>query len=211
MRSAPTDLTARARIRDAALARFAADGVERTSVRAIAADAGVSAPLVLHHFGSKEGLRAAVDAHVVARYREMKRETMADGGRTDPAWILAALGESGPLVRYLARALSEATPEAAALYDEILEETLTVLALAEEQGYVRPSAHPRERAALLLTWGLAPLVLHEHLSRALGIDVLTTRGLARLARTQLEVYTHGLFTDERWAQAYAAIDEEDLP
>jgi len=36
-----SDLTARARIRDAALARFGADGVAATTVRAVAADAGV--------------------------------------------------------------------------------------------------------------------------------------------------------------------------
>src|SRR3712207_8086528 len=51
--SADDDLTGRARIRDAAIRRFAVDGFG-TSVRAIAADAGVSPGLVIHHFGSKE-------------------------------------------------------------------------------------------------------------------------------------------------------------
>ncbi|MFD0204347.1 MULTISPECIES: TetR/AcrR family transcriptional regulator [Saccharothrix] len=66
MRSATSDLTARARIRDAALARFGADGVAGASMRAIAADAGVSPALVVHHFGSKEGLRQACDEYVLA-------------------------------------------------------------------------------------------------------------------------------------------------
>ena len=36
------------------------------TLRAVAARAGVSAALVLHHFGSKEGLRAACDEHLLA-------------------------------------------------------------------------------------------------------------------------------------------------
>ena len=39
---APDDLTARARIRQAALSQFAEHGFERTTIRGIAAEAGVS-------------------------------------------------------------------------------------------------------------------------------------------------------------------------
>ncbi len=54
---AAEDLTARARIRDAALAQFAEYGFDRATVRGIAGAAGVSPGLVRHHFGSKNGLR----------------------------------------------------------------------------------------------------------------------------------------------------------
>jgi AcrR family transcriptional regulator len=48
-------------ILDAARRRFAEAGYEQTSIRAIAADAGVDAGLVMHFFGSKEALfQAAV-------------------------------------------------------------------------------------------------------------------------------------------------------
>ncbi|MEP7368844.1 MAG: helix-turn-helix domain-containing protein, partial [Dermatophilaceae bacterium] len=57
------DLTARANIRNAALRLFADRGQDSVTVREIAAAAGVSPSLVVHHFGSKDGLRAAVDAH----------------------------------------------------------------------------------------------------------------------------------------------------
>src|SRR5215218_9209360 len=60
-----SDLTARARIRLAALRLFASQGFEATSTRAIAAEAGVSHALVRHHFGSKEGLRQAIDEDVL--------------------------------------------------------------------------------------------------------------------------------------------------
>ncbi|WP_086825081.1 TetR/AcrR family transcriptional regulator [Allokutzneria sp. NRRL B-24872] len=59
------DLTARARIRDVDLEHFRSDGVTATSVRAITPAAGVSSASVLHHFGSKEGLRKTCDEHVL--------------------------------------------------------------------------------------------------------------------------------------------------
>jgi AcrR family transcriptional regulator len=44
---------------DAARRRFAAEGFDRASVRAIAADAGVDASLIRHYFGDKAGLLVA--------------------------------------------------------------------------------------------------------------------------------------------------------
>jgi AcrR family transcriptional regulator len=49
-----------ARILDAAARLFAETGYERTTIRAIAAAAGVDAGLVMHYFGSKEDLFRAV-------------------------------------------------------------------------------------------------------------------------------------------------------
>lgn len=46
-------------ILSAARERFAADGFERTTIRGVAASAGVDPALVMQHFGSKEGLFAA--------------------------------------------------------------------------------------------------------------------------------------------------------
>ena len=48
----------RDRIIQSAVACFGDRGFDGTSVRTIAERAGVSAPLINHHFGSKEGLRA---------------------------------------------------------------------------------------------------------------------------------------------------------
>src|SRR5438270_1130248 len=45
-----------ARILDAAARIFVADGYERTTIRAVAAAAGVDAGLVMHYFGSKQEL-----------------------------------------------------------------------------------------------------------------------------------------------------------
>ena len=120
------DLTARANIRNAALRLFAERGHDAVTVRSIAADAGVSAALVLHHFGSKEGLRAAVDAHAAesfdAIFAELGAqdlsETLASGEAvTSVAEAFArAFPPGSPLPAYLRRLLLTKDPAGAALF-----------------------------------------------------------------------------------------------
>jgi TetR/AcrR family transcriptional regulator, regulator of cefoperazone and chloramphenicol sensitivity len=65
MRVSDEDLTAAARIRNAALEGFARDGVEATSIRDVARAANVSAGLVQHHFKTKAELEQAVNEYVM--------------------------------------------------------------------------------------------------------------------------------------------------
>ena len=76
MRSAD-DLTATARIRDAAIEQFGEHGFG-VGLRAIAKAAGVSPGLVIHHFGSKDGLRKACDDYVAEKIRTTKIRDPAD-------------------------------------------------------------------------------------------------------------------------------------
>jgi AcrR family transcriptional regulator len=198
MRSA-SDLTARARIRDAALARFGADGIAGTSVRAVAADAGVSPALVVHHFGSKEGLRQACDDFVL--------EGIRSGGEAAADALGEVLQAATPVRRYLARALLDGTPAASALFDEIVERTQEWLASGEEEGWVRPMSDPRGRAVTYVSWLLAPLVLGDQVGRLLGGDPAETATAVRGARAGLEMLTNGLFADDRWLAAFSKIDE----
>jgi AcrR family transcriptional regulator len=65
MRVSDQDLTAVARIRNAALEGFARDGVAATSIRDVARAANVSAGLVQHHFKTKADLERAVNEYVL--------------------------------------------------------------------------------------------------------------------------------------------------
>lgn len=200
MRSA-SDLTARARIRDAALARFGADGIAGTSVRAVAADAGVSPALVLHHFGSKERLRQACDEHVF--------DAIRSGGDADVSALGDVLRAATPVRRYLGRALLDGTEGASALFTEIVERTQEWLATGEAEGWVRPTADARARAVTYVSWLLAPLVLGDQVGRLLGGDPAETATAVRGARAGLEMLTGGLFTDDRWLTAFTAVDERE--
>jgi AcrR family transcriptional regulator len=191
-----SDMTAEARIRQAAVERFPVDGIEGTTVRAIAADAGVSPALVLHHFGSKQGLLDACDHYVVELVRTTKTRAIADGTATDAGFIASMYRMAPPIVRYLGWSLSRGAPATSRLFDELVQESERLLAVAEEQGMVRSSPDPHGRAVVLLTMQLGFVVLHEHVSRALGMDPFGLDGLMRITEREMEVFTGGLFTPE---------------
>ena len=89
----------RARILDAAARLFAETGYERTTIRAIAAAAGVDAGLVMHYFGSKEDLfraivHAAPGAPPASTAQEATEELLArvtSSLTTEPVQSLAVL------------------------------------------------------------------------------------------------------------------------
>lgn len=64
------DLTAKARIRNAALVLYANRGEDATSMRAVADAADVTVGLVAHHYGTKDGLREAVEEYVVSAFAD---------------------------------------------------------------------------------------------------------------------------------------------
>ena len=200
------DRTARARIRDAAIARFSADGVAATTVRAIAAEAGVSAGLVMHHFGSKDALRIACDEHVAALIRTRKHAAMAAGPALDPLAALREADDGPQITRYLARTLVDGSPHVAELFDELVADAVEYLQTGVEAGLLRPTADARGRAAVLVAWSLGALVLHEHLERVLGADVSGPPSEATAyLRPASEILSGGLMTEElasRLAQAF---------
>src|SRR3954454_11107663 len=106
MSSAPLDddRTARARIRDAAVRTFGTAGFD-ASVRSVAAEAGVSPGLVLHHFGSKDGLRAACDDHVLRLIREEEADAFVAGSPGDLLARFVVLDDFAPMVGYLVQTL----------------------------------------------------------------------------------------------------------
>ncbi len=197
VRSTPPsdDITTRARIRDAALARFPTQGFEATTVREIAKDAGVSPALVLHHFGSKEGLLRACDEVVVRRFRETKEAAMEAGNIFNPSFAGSALEVAEPISRYLAWALARGNESTNDLFDEMVREAMVITRLAIERGYVRDSSDLEMRVALQMSMQLGSLVLHHHLERVLGVDVLSSEGLATIAPVVLEIVS-GVFEPE---------------
>ncbi len=196
---APDDRTARARIRDAAIASFANHGIRGTTARRVAAEAGVSPGLVIHHFGSMEGLRAACDDHVAAVIRQHELETLAAGPTVD---VLAALRDPklGSLAGYLARVLVDDSPAVARLVDDLVADAEGYLEEGVAAGTLRPTSDARGRAVVLTTWSLGALVLHRHVERLLGVD-LTAPDVGRdpaftaYARPVAEIYGEGILSE----------------
>ncbi len=202
--------TGSARIRDAAIRCFGDRGVDGTSLKVIAREAGVSQPLIVHHFGSKAGLRVACDEHVAATIRAQKLEAVAQGSQLDPLASLRQVEASRPILRYLARTLGDHTPEVANLLDEMVEDAVAYTAEGERTGMVRPSDHPRERVIVLLLWSFGALTLHEHMERLLGVDVLGDGGdLGPYLMPALEILAKGVLTEGLYENLRTAFDEQD--
>jgi TetR/AcrR family transcriptional regulator, regulator of cefoperazone and chloramphenicol sensitivity len=202
MRSVIDDRTARAVIRDEALRLFAARGPDAVTVRQIAVAAAVSPGLVLHHFGSKDGLRAAVDEHVLGLFDRMLGEMTgedAGAGLYDPAAsgsvaeaIAKHLPAGSPVPGYLRRLLLADGEAGRELFRRLFALSAATLDALTAAGLAAPGADPAVRAAFLLVNDLAVLLLRDHLGTVLGTDPLSSPGMARWAGEVLTIYGGGL-------------------
>jgi TetR/AcrR family transcriptional regulator, regulator of cefoperazone and chloramphenicol sensitivity len=205
MRSA--DLTATARIRDAAIEQWGQHGFN-LGLRAIAVAAGVSAALVIHHFGSKEGLRKACDDYIAEEIRSAKSESLRSA---DPATWFAQMAEIesyAPMMRYLVRSMQSGTELAKTFWRRMLENAEEYLEEGVRAGTLKPSRDPAARAKYLgLTGGggfLLYLQLHDNPTDMAA--VLHDYG-QEMVLPALEVYTNGLMTDSTMYDAFIVQQE----
>lgn len=211
MRSIPeSDATAAARIREAAIVRFGRRGFDRTSIREIAADAGVSPALVIHHFGSKDALRVACDEALVNQLMADKAQTTAPGiAETMREWIDHP-ERFGAYIDYFATMLADGSEGGNRLFDRMLRETTAMLERGVADGTMHPSLDPEMRAVMITLNGLAPLLLRDQVARVLGTPLASTAAVRRMTMPTLELYTHGLYTDSRVLDAARAALEGAL-
>lgn len=108
-----SDLTGRARIRQAALHMFARRGFARTSLRLIAQRAQVSIALIGHHFGNKQALYDTVCAWVAQSLSELASRdlhpgmSMPEAGTRLAAGLRRVLEEDADLATCTRRELHE--------------------------------------------------------------------------------------------------------
>jgi AcrR family transcriptional regulator len=181
------DLTARARIRDAALEQFAEHGFDGATIRGIAEAAGVSPGLVQHHFRSKAALRRACDDAVLELVRR-KIAATEDGEITNPSFLAAMYAAAPPLVRYFGRAVVDGSPAAATLVDEIVAGTEAFLATTWPERFPPGSRRTRDAAAVLVAQSAGTIALHEHVARQMGLEAWKDIVSPRIGLAQLDVY-----------------------
>jgi TetR/AcrR family transcriptional regulator, regulator of cefoperazone and chloramphenicol sensitivity len=196
-RTSPTDLTSRARIREVALGLFAERGVATTSLRAVARGAGVSPALVVHHFGSKDGLVEAVDEAVVGAFTAAVRSVPVDGPDLleRRANMLAGLIQAEPVVcDYIARALAEGAEASVDLFHRFFE-----AARADERlvtaGAIRADSDPEWRALQQLMLVVGPLILRPLVEREVGTSLYSPEGIERWMRANVELLRKGIYDD----------------
>jgi AcrR family transcriptional regulator len=169
----PADLTARARIRDAAFELVAAQGERDMTIRAIASAAGTSSTLVIHHYGSKQGVIDAVDEWVRSLLLAATQDEAAAGSASEAnirrLTAFERLLDEQPLLRaYLRRMLLEQTAHGLDWFAQMVQDGATDLRRRAENGLARPADDEEAVAAVLTAVALVPLLLPQHLDRVLG-------------------------------------------
>jgi len=168
---APPKESARASILSAAMHIIAESGERAATFRAVAAAAGVSHSLLQHHFGTKQGLVAAVEGMVAERFSAALTTTTTDA-QVASNEIAAGLSEliagDAQLRSYLRRALLEATPAGRGLFSKIAE-----LVVRQLERHGDPKSLPRGSqlawlAVEVVAVNLAGVIFEPILAQALG-------------------------------------------
>jgi AcrR family transcriptional regulator len=207
--AAPEDLTARARIRNAALRYFTEYGYDRATIRDIARAAGVSPGMVRHYFGSKEELRKACDTYALQALHDYAELAMTDEGLNDPKLLAEARGPLDPYQRYLARALIDESETAAQIFDEMVAMTERILGQIDKQRPDPPAADLRTRAAVRLAMALGIPAFQAHISRSIGTDILSPEGDRRLVLAVLDIQSHPTISPVTARALGQALDKPD--
>lgn len=196
MEASPSDLTGRARLREAALRLFAERGFAATTTRAIAAEAGLSPALVIHHFGSKAGLRAAVDDEVLERIGAALREL--DTGEGD---LMTSLGDvsarmfgADPLLRgYLRCVLQEDSAASSAMFGRLLDGAHAELERLVQAAGGRTDADLEWAPFQMLCLILGPLLLEPVMAPNLNQPMFDPQVLTRRSAANQRLLRLGLF------------------
>ena len=197
--SGSTDLSAAALIRVTATRLFAEQGYAAVTVRQIAAAAGVSPALVIHHYGSKERLRTVIDERVAAFVESMLAtlaEAPGEGGSASIAELFVVQVEREPaMAAYVRRLLADGSPAGISLFERLYQATQAGMQALGQAGVVRPAHDEQVRNAFLLANDLAMILLRPHITQVTGVDPLSRTGMNRWSAEVFDVYSNGVFRE----------------
>jgi AcrR family transcriptional regulator len=201
MRLLDSDLTAYARIRNAALEGFATNGVAATSIRDVAQAAGVSPGLVQHHFSTKAALRDAVNEYVAVIAQQAFGNLAPDSSSSDAIGELgqriAALVRDDPTaLLYVARLVLEGDEAALALFDGFVEIAKQQLARLAADGLLQEDLDLEWAALHVVVFNLGTLLMENAVSRHLPEAFFGPKQLARWGEASTKLFRSGISSAE---------------
>ncbi|WP_255507223.1 TetR/AcrR family transcriptional regulator [Mycolicibacterium sp. 018/SC-01/001] len=185
------------RIRQAALQSFARSGTDATTMRGVAAAAGVSLGLVQHHFATKAGLIAAVDEFVLelvvsAMARPLPEppvDSVAEiGGR-----VTGILAEYPDVADYLSRAMVDGSQVGVRLFDALIDVGTARWQQRIDRGEVRPDVDITWAVINAILLAMGAISLRYHVDRHLPAPLTDPVQLERWQRSVDTLLRDGLF------------------
>lgn len=191
-----------------AMRLFAEKGFDGVTVRDISAAAGVSVGLINHHFGSKEGLREAVDRYFLSQFEEVlldSRPTL--GERSDRSlegysrwldeWINRHIHSWDMSKAYMRRAILEGSDWGAGLFDRFYQVVRTSVDRLDAEGGIRPDVDRLWLPLLIVYLDLGTLLLEPYVERVLGKSGFDRALWGRRHRAYVDLLVRGVSPLER--------------
>lgn len=201
------ELSSVERIRNAALKTFATHGTSATSLRMVAAAAGVSIGLVQHHFGTKAGLIKAVDDHALAVVIALMSEPVpgppVDSVAEIGNRVTRIIGEQPDVIDYVGHALIDGSPLGKRIFDALAAFGMARWNQRRERGETRPDIDLTWASLNALVLALGALILRGHIERQLPEPFTSPAQLERWQSAVNELLREGLFrhTDKGAAES----------
>ena len=185
MRSA---IDSKDRLIEVAAGVFAREGFSGTSLRMIAVEAGVSAALLVHHFGSKQKLiEETISVTLGDWMREKDQLAELPLSEALSQWPKTAQGGKQKLAFFKQVMLAGGKP-AQLLLERMQIETKERLQAMTASGSMRELEDLDTAALLLSIYGLAPLILSDSIKKILGGEITDDDIAERLAKSSLELF-----------------------
>jgi AcrR family transcriptional regulator len=200
--ASPDDLTARARLRDAAIRLFAERGVAGSPVRDIAEEAGVTAGLITHYFGGKAGLKAAVDERLIEVFTEPLSSLPGDSGAFAEAvseGLARQMAAYPDLRAYLRRSFLENDAASFEVFDRFIVLLRNRLQEMQKAGLLREDLDLDWTPFHVLFLHFGPLLFGAAIERNLGVDSYAADVIHRRSRATMDLLGRGVLSESREA------------
>lgn len=166
----------RTAVLDAALELFAQHGFADTSLRDISQKSGVSHPLILHHFGSKEALYDSVKRRVVEGYAQrfpaaVRAANRPISIRAEMKRILTYVGENELALRLCARTRVDGDFQVWPGEPDLLNLIRQRIEAAQEKGTIRTDIDAQQVSIMILGIVFFWLDNRQHFAQRLGSPI----------------------------------------
>jgi AcrR family transcriptional regulator len=199
--AAAEELSAIDRIRNAAMKILATHGASGTSLRAVAAAAGVSLGSVQHHFATKAGLVKAVDdwalAVVVTAITQPIPDTTPDSVAEIGDRVTRMIAEQPEIADYIGRALIDGRPVGDMIFDSLLNSGMARWHRRSERGETRADLDLTWAAINSLVLALGALMMRGHIERHLPEPLTSPAQLERWQGSVNSLLREGLFKQQQ--------------
>ncbi len=203
---ATSDLTGLARVRNAALAGFARNGVAATSLRDVAKAAGVSPGLVQHHFATKAALVSAVNDYVVAIATDAFRDVPQGDSPVDVQKelgdrVTAFVAEQPTTLLYVARSVADGDETALQIFDAFVAIARELWRSLAAHGLLREDADVTWTALHPVVFVLGTVLFRDAIERHLPGSFFAPEQLERWNTASSALFRQGVYEPQRAGRA----------